>query len=84
MPIVSKNVANGLSTGIRSGAENGITAGQDGAPGRTRTCDLEIRSRSSVVLTRCRGSYLVLNRGPPVWARPAVSPSVLRGGVARR
>jgi hypothetical protein len=43
MPVVSKNVASGLSAGIRGGAASGITAGQGGAPGRTRTCDLEIR-----------------------------------------
>ena len=43
MPTVSKCVANGLPAGVRGGAADGITAGQDGAPGRTRTCDLEIR-----------------------------------------
>jgi hypothetical protein len=43
MPIVSIVLANSLSAGVRGGSADGITAGQDGAPGRTRTCDLEIR-----------------------------------------
>ena len=43
MPTVSKSLANGPSAGVRGGAADGISAGQRRAPGRTRTCDLEIR-----------------------------------------
>src|SRR5665647_3422951 len=43
MPVVSRSLASGPSARVRGGADSGITAGQDGAPGRTRTCDLEIR-----------------------------------------
>jgi hypothetical protein len=43
MRTVSKNVANGLSAGACRGHVQGITAGHRGAPGRIRTCDLEIR-----------------------------------------
>jgi hypothetical protein len=43
MPAVSRSLANGLSADVRGGSVDGITAGQERAPGRTRTCDLEIR-----------------------------------------